>query len=510
VATKQEPEQRDTPWTDGWSPFRTTRPRALRVTTTRAPYARAGAPRHGAHPAVDAFVAVATLVAAFVITSIAHNQLMGLEEFLKVRISVKNVLLICVLVYCWVALFRSFGLYDVRRLISWQDETLRVITACLLGALVALIFPATSVSRAFRLDTTVVFFIGVTINTLIVRRIGHMLTESGTTGGVRNLLIVGSGPRAQRAYREMCLCDRPQYACFGFVDSEPVPMNGTPMRMLGGIGELESLLVHEPIDEVLIALPIKSHYAGVQRALRICERIGVQATYLADVFEHGLARPRFEQAASLAVVTLPMRADDSRMIVKRGIDIAGATLAIVAVSPLLVMTALVVKFTSPGPVLFKQPRYGYNRRRFLMYKFRTMVNDAEKRMGELEHLNEAAGPIFKIRKDPRITRMGSFLRSSSIDELPQLFNVLLGHMSLVGPRPMSVRDVGLFSEATLMRRFSVLPGMTGLWQVSGRSSLAFSEWIALDLKYIDNWSLLEDLRILLVTLPVVLRGRGAM
>lgn len=510
MATKQEPQQRYTSWTEGWTPFGTARHRAPRIAGTPAPYARAGAPRHGAHPAVDAFVAVATLVAAFVITSLSHNQTMGLEEFLKVRISVKNVLLLGVLVYCWVALFRSFGLYDVRRLMSWEEETLRVITACLLGALVALIFPATSVSRAFRLDTTAVFFVGVVFNTLVVRRIGHMLTERGTTGGVRNLVIVGSGPRAQRAYREMCLCDRPQYTCLGFVDSEPVPMNGTPIRMLGGIAELESLLVQEPIDEVLIALPIKSQYAGVQRALRICERIGVQATYLADVFEHGLARPRFELAATLAVVTLPMRADDSRMIVKRAIDIVGATVCLVMLSPVFVVTAVAVKLTSTGPVFFKQPRYGYNRRRFLMFKFRTMVKDAERQMKDLEHLNEAAGPIFKIKKDPRLTRIGSFLRASSFDELPQLFNVLLGHMSLVGPRPMSVRDVSLFSEATLMRRFSVLPGMTGLWQVSGRSSLAFSDWIALDLKYIDNWSLLEDLRILLITVPVVLRGRGAM
>lgn len=510
MVTKQKPEPRYSPWSEAWTSLGTSRHRDSGVPAVRAPYARAGAPRHGAHPAVDAFVAVATLIAAFVITSLAHNQLMGLEEFLKVRISVKNVLLIGVLVYCWVALFRSFGLYDVRRLMSWEEETLRVIAACLLGALVALIFPATSVSRAFRFDTTAVFFVGVVFSTLIVRRIGHMLTERGTTGGVRNLVIVGSGPRAQRAYREMCLCERPQYACLGFVDSEPVPMNGTPIRMLGGLAELESLLVQEPIDEVLIALPIKSQYAGVQRALRICERIGVQATYLADVFEHGLARPRFEQAASLAVVTLPTRADDSRMMVKRGIDIAGASVLLALLSPLFAITALAVKLTSRGPVLFKQPRYGYNRRRFPMFKFRTMVRDAETRLTELEHLNEAAGPVFKIRKDPRLTRIGGILRSTSIDELPQLFNVLLGHMSLVGPRPLPVRDVSRFSEATLMRRFSVLPGMTGLWQVSGRSSLQFNDWIALDLKYIDNWSLLEDLRILLVTVPVVLRGRGAM
>ncbi|MFI5242205.1 MAG: sugar transferase [Gemmatimonadales bacterium] len=510
MATAQEHRKGTSEWADGWSPFGTGKPRTARVEPSRAPYSRAAAPRHGAHPGVDVIVAVTTLIAAFVLMNLAENQVMGLGEFLKMRISVKNVLLIAVLSYCWVALFRSFGLYDPRRIMSWEEETLRVIGACLLGALVALIFPATSVSRAFRFDTTAIFFVGVVVNTLLVRRIGHALTERGTTGGVRNLVIVGSGPRARRAYREMCLGDKPQYICLGFIDSEPVPMNGTPIRMLGGIAELESLLVQEPIDEVLIALPIKSQYSGVQRALRICERMGVQATYLADVFEHGLAKPRFEQAESLAVVTLPTRADDSRLMVKRGIDIVGAAIGVVALSPVLLVTAIAVKLTSPGPVFFVQPRYGYNRRRFPMYKFRTMVNDAEQRMKDIEHLNEAKGPIFKIKKDPRLTKIGSFLRESSVDELPQIFNVLLGHMSLVGPRPMSVRDVSRFSEATLMRRFSVLPGMTGLWQVSGRSSLTFSDWIALDLKYIDNWSLSEDLRILLITVPVVLRGRGAM
>jgi exopolysaccharide biosynthesis polyprenyl glycosylphosphotransferase len=509
VATAQEHQQRSAEWADGWTPFNSGRPRTSRV-SPRGSYSRAAAPRHGANPAIDALVAIATLIAAFVLMNLGDNQVMSIVDFMTMRISVKNVMLIAVLSYCWIALFRSFGLYDARRIMSWEEEALRVVGACLLGALVALIFPVTSVSRAFRFETTALFFVGVTFNTLVVRRIGHMLTERGMTGGVRNLVIVGSGPRARRAYREMCLGDQPQYVCLGFVDSEPVPMNGTPIRMLGGIAELESLLVQEPIDEVLIALPIKSQYAGVQRALRICERMGVQATYLADVFEHGLARPRFEQAESMAVVTLPTRADDSRLMAKRGIDIVCATIALLLLSPVLIITAIAVKATSPGPVFFIQPRYGYNRRRFPMFKFRTMVNDAEKQMKDIEHLNEAAGPIFKIRNDPRVTKIGGFLRGSSIDELPQLFNVLLGHMSLVGPRPMSVRDVSRFSEATLMRRFSVLPGMTGLWQVSGRSSLTFSDWIALDLKYIDNWSLTEDLRILLITVPVVVRGRGAM
>jgi lipopolysaccharide/colanic/teichoic acid biosynthesis glycosyltransferase len=162
-----------------------------------------------------------------------------------------------------------------------------------------------------------------------------------------------------------------------------------------------------------------------------------------------------------------------------------------------------------GPVIFAQERFGFNKRRFRMFKFRTMITDAEALQSTLEDRNEAAGPVFKIKDDPRVTRIGKFLRKTSLDELPQLWNVLRGDMSLVGPRPLPLRDVHRFSESWLMRRFSVRPGVTGLWQVSGRSDLTFSRWVALDLQYIDRWSLGLDLKILAMTVPAVLKGRGA-
>ena len=194
---------------------------------------------------------------------------------------------------------------------------------------------------------------------------------------------------------------------------------------------------------------------------------------------------------------------------KRAIDILGAGTALMLLSPLMLVVAVAVKVTSPGPVLFGQLRYGRGRRIFRMHKFRTMVEDAEARQSEVESLNEKEGPIFKIHRDPRTTWLGSILRHTSIDELPQLWNVLRGDMSLVGPRPMSLRDVRRFDAAWLMRRFSVYPGITGLWQVSGRSDLPFDQWIRLDLLYIDEWSLTLDLRIMARTLPAVLSGRGA-
>jgi lipopolysaccharide/colanic/teichoic acid biosynthesis glycosyltransferase len=177
--------------------------------------------------------------------------------------------------------------------------------------------------------------------------------------------------------------------------------------------------------------------------------------------------------------------------------------------PLLAAVALLIRLTSNGPVLFRQERLGLNKRRFQIYKFRTMVADAEERMAELEQYNEASGPVFKIKNDPRITPLGKILRRTSIDELPQLFNVLKGDMSMVGPRPLPVRDYEGFSEDWQRRRFSIQPGLTCLWQINGRSSIGFDDWMKLDIQYMDEWSLWLDVKILARTIPAVLKGSGA-
>jgi exopolysaccharide biosynthesis polyprenyl glycosylphosphotransferase len=191
------------------------------------------------------------------------------------------------------------------------------------------------------------------------------------------------------------------------------------------------------------------------------------------------------------------------------IDVALAALAVAFLSPILLLAAAAIKLTSPGPVFFLQERIGLNKRRFKIFKFRTMVPDAEQRMVDLESKNEATGPVFKIRRDPRITPIGRLLRRSSIDELPQLLNVLIGDMSLVGPRPLPVRDYEGFNEDWQRRRFSVKPGITCLWQIGGRSDITFEQWMRLDLQYMDEWSLWLDLKILTKTVPAVFKGAGA-
>jgi exopolysaccharide biosynthesis polyprenyl glycosylphosphotransferase len=195
--------------------------------------------------------------------------------------------------------------------------------------------------------------------------------------------------------------------------------------------------------------------------------------------------------------------------VKRILDIVVSGTLIVLLTPVFLVICLAIKLGSKGPVLFVQDRIGLNKRRFPLYKFRTMVTDAEARQGDLEHLNEASGPVFKIENDPRITQLGSFLRRSSLDELPQLTNVFLGDMSLVGPRPLPVRDYEGFNEDWHRRRFSVRPGLTCLWQIQGRSRVTFERWMELDMQYIDEWSLWLDIKILAKTVPVVIKGTGA-
>jgi exopolysaccharide biosynthesis polyprenyl glycosylphosphotransferase len=227
------------------------------------------------------------------------------------------------------------------------------------------------------------------------------------------------------------------------------------------------------------------------------------------VFNHSIGRLAAESRNNVPVFSVKHSGHEDLLLVKRLLDVVVSGTALVLLSPVLLLVALAIKLTSDGPILFSQQRFGLNRRLFRMYKFRTMIVNAEAQQSSLESQNEASGPVFKIRYDPRITKVGRFLRRTSLDELPQLVNVFRGDMSLVGPRPLPVRDVSRFGEAWLMRRFSVRPGLTCLWQVNGRSNTNFDQWIALDLKYIDTWSLKLDFLILVKTVPAVLRGTGA-
>ncbi len=325
----------------------------------------------------------------------------------------------------------------------------------------------------------------------------------------RRCLVIGSGPRAL-SMRENLAKVPEIYQIVGCIDDEYVGADREKDRYLGRLDILESLLRSNPIDTILIGLPIKSCYAAIQNAIRTAESVGVEAHYLTDLFHTSVAARHVgpDQHHSMTVLRVTRR--DRRRHIKRFLDIVGALVLLVCTTPILLAACIAILITDPGPLLFVQERYGQHRKRFPMFKLRTMVVNAEALQAALESKNEVGGPVFKIKRDPRITRVGALLRKTSIDELPQLINVLRGDMSLVGPRPLPVRDVHRFEEAWLLRRFSVRPGLTCTWQVSGRSNTTFDFWVRQDLTYIDNWSLGLDFKILAKTVGTVLRGSGAM
>jgi exopolysaccharide biosynthesis polyprenyl glycosylphosphotransferase len=327
----------------------------------------------------------------------------------------------------------------------------------------------------------------------------------------QRVLVIGTGNRARHLCNLMRHLDGWGIRIFGHLDPDPSmtgkEVDGAPV--LGSVEDITAILKEHVVDEVIIAVP-RAMIPGADRIALACEEEGVTLRIMADVFDVHVARMRLAEIGGVPLLTLePVALDEWKLIFKRVFDLALCALALPFLLVLTAVIAAAIRIDSRGPVFFLQERVGQHKRRFRMFKFRSMVVGSEAMLKEMEHLNEAEGPIFKIANDPRVTPVGRFLRKTSLDELPQLFNVILGDMSLVGPRPMSVRDVDLFDKGIQRRRFSVKPGITCIWQVSGRSLLPFEKWLELDLNYIDNWSLGLDLKILLKTIPVVLRGTGA-
>jgi exopolysaccharide biosynthesis polyprenyl glycosylphosphotransferase len=328
-----------------------------------------------------------------------------------------------------------------------------------------------------------------------------------------DVLLVGAGPLARATARNLTL-SAPRRRILGHVVL-PGERVGGRMRgpIFGRIEHLEQILSRRPVDEVYIAADPAGQPSEVQEAVRVCERLGVPFALPIPALRFGRARPA-DQNLGIPVAPdgyvhfSPTAAKPYQLALKRLVDVVAASCAVAALSPLLLLVALGVKLSSPGPVLFRQERVGLHGRHFTMLKFRSMYLDAERRKAELETKNEQTGPVFKMKHDPRITPLGRFIRKFSIDELPQLLNVLAGDMSLVGPRPPLPSEVAQY-QAWQRRRLSVRPGLTCIWQVSGRNEISFEEWMLLDMRYIDHWGLSADLGLILRTIPVVVTGKGA-
>jgi exopolysaccharide biosynthesis polyprenyl glycosylphosphotransferase len=458
----------------------------------------------------DSLAAVAAILAVLITVSRPFRS-GALEDFLSARVTVKNVLLLVVLATAWPLVLYLFGLYDRRHLRHAGNEALRLLGATTVGTGLALLFPLTSVSGVVAVGDVRHFWI-VSFSLCLLVRTGRRALSHAQHRHVRRTLILGTGRMAQGVCRDLLSDQTHRHEFVGFVDEAAAEAPGSEQvqhQIVGALEDLELLLMRQVIDEVVIALPVASRYRQIQQALNVCERAGVRARYAVDLFESRVASQRYDDSGARGFVAMHVAPDGYRLIVKRGIDLVGAVVGLVVFSPLMLAIAIAIKLTSEGPVLYAQERCGLQKRPLRMYKFRSMLADADQRQDSLEDQNEASGPVFKIRDDPRITPFGRVLRRSSLDELPQLWNVLTGDMSLVGPRPLPWRDVNRIINPSDMRRFSMRPGLTCLWQVQGRSKLSFERWVELDLVYIDNWSLLLDAKILVQTIPAVVTANGA-
>ena len=434
-----------------------------------------------------------------------------IAELLGIRIRLDNFLLAGVLLWLWQGIFVAFGLYHSRRLTSRGREVRSVLEATICATLFLAGFGAVFSIEVVSWSFLALFWAATTTGMLVGRMIMREALRRFRAAGrnLRHAVLVGSNARAVAMAKRLEGETSLGYRVVGFVDdgwSASAPFARWPL--LGSLQEFAGILRDHVVDEVILCLPVKSFYEEAARIAALCEEQGIQVHALSDLFDVRLRRDESEGLTRLITVNGGAMSGAS-LVLKRALDLVGAGMLLALSAPLFIVIAVCIRLDSPGPVLFRQTRRGLNKRPFQMLKFRSMRVDAEQMLAELEHLNQAGGPSFKLRHDPRVTRVGKLLRRTSLDELPQLINVLKGEMSLVGPRPLFSLEFDRIDAAWIKRRYSVKPGLTGLWQVCGRSELPFDRRIQLDLDYIDTWSLRLDLRILARTVPAVLLGKGA-
>jgi len=463
---------------------------------------------------LDSLMLSGSFCVAALLTSL-QAEVGSASDFLSVRMKLGNIVVFMAMVALWRLGFTVFGLYRLTgqpfsrdRL---RDTFLATTTAVLAVGLCGYVASISVVSFPFLL-----VFGSLANGTVLSSRLllVSLLSLRGSAGVQRRILVVGTGPQAIRFAHTIEEDPDDLGAVIGFCDEPWRGIEEFRARGLELVTEpktFRKFLREHVVDEVAIAVPLSTLTNYESDMLEACEEHGVTVRFLSSIltdlgiaaqvgttFEDGVIFSRFNG-----------KVDGRQMLIKRALDIVLSLAMLVVAIPLFIAVAIAIRRDSPGRLIFEQTRVGFNKRLFQMYKFRSMTPNAEQKMSEMEALNELDGPVFKIEYDPRVTRVGEWLRSTSIDELPQLINVLKGEMSLVGPRPLPLRDFEGFEGDQYRRRFSVAPGLTGLWQVSGRSSVGFDDWMKLDLEYIDNWSLGLDFKILLMTVPAVLKRVGA-
>lgn len=414
----------------------------------------------------------------------------------------------------WLTLLHQFKTYSYTSTGGFWFQFWQVSKTCVIGFVIlsAIIYflDREHYSRALLITYVATIWVFRLASRIIISAIQHWARRCGLMGFTsRNILLIGSHENAIQFVRLINQHRNWGLNLVGYLDgfrSENLEPYG--VKRLGDTKDIARILEKNVIDEVLFAVS-PDRLLSIESAIQKCEEIGIKVHITAKFFDNIASRTELEEFGGIPVLTLtrvPCHA--IQLFTKRIIDIVVASTGLLLTLPVFAITALLIRITSKGPVFFRQTRCGLNGRNFTMYKFRTMCHDAEIKLMDVTHLNRMSGPVFKAADDPRITRVGRLLRKLSIDELPQLWNVLKGDMSLVGPRPPIPDEVEKY-ERWQRRRLSMRPGITCLWQVSGRNIVDFDEWMQLDLKYIDNWSLWLDVKLMLKTLPAVLSTAGA-
>ncbi len=421
--------------------------------------------------------------------------------------------LLLIILPLWIGVLQMLGGYRELRVKSFRKIAPVILKANALSLLffgsVVFLVKISYVSRTF-----MVFFILLNVSFLCLERaILIQIWKSLACWDFfqRKVLVVGTGKRAQTLVQ--AIYNRKDWGLqlVGLVDNDPALVGKAlaDTKIIGTLAEIPRILEEQVIDEVMFAVP-RNWMSRIEETVLHCERVGVRATIAADLFNLNFATAHPAEIDGLPLISFDTTpADPWQLAIKRVGDIFFALAALLLLLPFFPILAALIKGTSLGPVFFRQVRIGLNGRQFVLYKFRSMVLDAEARQKSLEPFNELSGPVFKMTNDPRLTLVGKWLRKTSIDELPQLWNVLRGELSLIGPRPAVPQEVSQY-EPWQRRRLSMRPGITGHWQVNGRNRIKdFSQWMKLDLEYIDQWSLVLDLKIILRTIPTVLFGIGA-
>ena len=411
----------------------------------------------------------------------------------------------------WTLVYNRFVQYDTNQFIRLLRQLWLHLKASTTTAFLLLLAGALFDFETLGLKSIVLFWalniiLGSIARTLI--RIA-LIGTSQSASSHRNILIVGTGADAIALSRKALEHSELGYQLCGYVsvNSDDPVVEG--VNVIGDLPELPTLMEKEKIDEILISIPLQKNLSNILKIIRYGRDLGVVVRFVPDEgLTQFIKNLRIETFEGTQIVTFFRESHIGQLFIKRVMDFIISAIMLMLLSPLFLIVAIAIKLDSKGPIFFAQERVGMNKRAFKLLKFRSMVVNAEELKEALADQNEVDGPVFKIKKDPRITRVGRFIRKTSIDELPQLWNAFVGDISLVGPRPPLFSEVDQY-EWLFRRRISVKPGITCLWQVSGRNELSFDEWMELDKQYIENWSIWLDIKILFMTIPTVLLGRGA-